>query len=578
MPYIASTNCTVLYSRLARLFGSITLVLTSSSARPAPSNSHCGLTLSNHVVPLPPLPAARIVSGPSSRVSVSIGLSAHCICDFFALRLRASVRPPPASTPRRRRLRPAQATDAHHRHANAPAPAMLRVRSSRRAVGLKPSDYDHEIDLVNHDVTPRTLSPDTAPGGSSTASRLGSFAGESGHAEATQAPDNGGAPVEQPTEQDGSQEGAHQCRGQEEAEHGADVPPSGPRPSIDVQAPTPEAYNQGARRRRPKKLRPKRQATIDILYENERGGFLCGTALFSSRALGGLDPPPWTNAYHKASPTSTLTAQVPDPSWEWIWPEWRINHQEGMDEDGWEYSFAFSKKFSWHGAKWWNSFVRRRAWIRKRAQKRTQDVSNDPHMLNTDYFTVRPASHPKRLSNGSSMGSRVASRSSMSQLSTTEAEERPDIEDMESLLRILRYARIDREKREVVENYLDHAIDLTELQDEMHEIMSLFVFQASRRQLLSHLIRKHDETMQELGTKGNKDKAGLRQRKKALDAAIKHAQEEVRRLAYWSDVKRMAEEGELRDSFDSEQGWFDANSGLDQSGPTAPRRKEESRG
>lgn len=28
---------------------------------------------------------------------------------------------------------------------------MLRVRSSRRAAGLKPGDYDHEIGLVDHD-------------------------------------------------------------------------------------------------------------------------------------------------------------------------------------------------------------------------------------------------------------------------------------------------------------------------------------------------------------------------------------------------------------------------------------------
>ena len=28
---------------------------------------------------------------------------------------------------------------------------MVKVRSSRRVAGLKPTDYDHEIDLVNHD-------------------------------------------------------------------------------------------------------------------------------------------------------------------------------------------------------------------------------------------------------------------------------------------------------------------------------------------------------------------------------------------------------------------------------------------
>lgn len=31
----------------------------------------------------------------------------------------------------------------------------MKVRSSRRAGGLKPSDYDHEIDIVDHDASRR---------------------------------------------------------------------------------------------------------------------------------------------------------------------------------------------------------------------------------------------------------------------------------------------------------------------------------------------------------------------------------------------------------------------------------------
>lgn len=246
-----------------------------------------------------------------------------------------------------------------------------------------------------------------------------------------------------------------------------------------------------------------------------------------------------------------------------------------MDDGGWEYSFAFSKKFSWHGARWWNSFVRRRAWIRKRARKRALDTSADPHMLNVDYFTVRPASYRSHRSNGSVASSRAPSKFSMTQLSTSEVEEgQPDIEDIETLLQILRHARIDREKREAVENYLDNAMDLPALQHEMHEIMSLFIFQASRRQLLSYLMRKHQETVEGLGEKENKDKAALLQRKKALDAAIKHADEEVRKLAYWSDVKQMADGGELSDPMDAERGWHEAKAyqGLDRSGPVEPNK------
>lgn len=50
-----------------------------------------------------------------------------------------------------------------------------------------------------------------------------------------------------------------------------------------------------------------RETEIDILYENERGGFLCGSALFSAQALGGLDATPWststsTTPQHKQQP------------------------------------------------------------------------------------------------------------------------------------------------------------------------------------------------------------------------------------------------------------------------------------
>lgn len=137
------------------------------------------------------------------------------------------------------------------------------------------------------------------------------------------------------------------------------------------------------------------------------------------------------------------------------------------------------------------------------------------------------------------------------------------------LLQALRSARIDREKREAIENYLDHAIDLSELQHGMHEIMSLFIFQQSRRELLSYLMQKHDE----IAKAWEEDKSPeLKRRKEALDAATKHAEEEVCKLAYWSDVKQMAESGELRDVVDSCEGLgSDPWQGLDKSAPEPPR-------
>lgn len=301
-----------------------------------------------------------------------------------------------------------------------------------------------------------------------------------------------------------------------------------------------------------------------MLWENERGCICCGIALFSGKALGNLDPSPWTNQFHKTSPTTTKTAQVPDPSWEWAWPDWRVHREEGveMDEFGWEYSFMFAKKFSWHGPRWWNSFVRRRAWVRKRVKKKPEDVSEDPHMLNSDYFTVTPANHSR---SSSVAGSRRESISKAS-MQTSMAEEKPDIEDVWTLMAVLRASRIDREKIEAVENYLAHAKDnLEHLQDEMHDIMGIFVFQASRRLLLSRLTQIYDDAV---AANGKQDELGnAEDRKKHLGAAIKHADEEVKRLSYWSDVKGLAENGEVKHAVEETEGWNKSWQGVDQSGP-----------
>ena len=322
------------------------------------------------------------------------------------------------------------------------------------------------------------------------------------------------------------------------------------------------------------------ESAIDVLYENERGGFLCGIGLFSSRALGNLDPPAWTNAVHRPSPTNIRTAQVPDPSWEWAWPEWRINHDVGTDDAGWQYSFMFARKFKWHGPKWYNSFVRRRAWIRKRVKKGSGALKNDAQLLNPEYFTIQPASEVRRSSSRAS-SSHLGSRASVSVLSAAETggddEEKPDIENVEDLLRVLRRARIDREKIEAVDNFLQHGEDdLVHLQDEMHEIMSLFVFQASRRILLTDLTRVYDEavkTRDEQGGGGGGGSGGSKLQEKVdnLAAAVQHADEECRRLEYWSDVRAMVEGGESKGGADHQQGWDESKwKGVDQSGPAQP--------
>ncbi|KAL2159108.1 hypothetical protein VTH06DRAFT_2867 [Thermothelomyces fergusii] len=427
-------------------------------------------------------------------------------------------------------------------------PRTRRHRSSRRVPPLKDSDFDHEIKLIDKD------GEEEAPLGPSSAGPSSHQHGAAAtRAAASLATDGEGGP-------------GGEMREREEPGQ----------PSVVIEEPTPrvgggdsitsaKVAHADGKPRTP-------QSEIDILYENQRGGFLCGIPLFSSKALGNLDPPPWTNFVHKPSPTDIHTAQVPDPSWEWAWPEWRVNRDTDVDEDGWTYSFAFSNKFSWHKARWWNSFVRRRAWIRKRVKKNEGYSVQDPYMLNPDYFTVRPSSEMAR-DRSPSRASTVpgGSRASMS-TANLESAEQAAVEHSDDLLRVLRGSRIDREKIEAVGNYLANAKDdLEGLQAIMHEIMSLFVFQASRRILLANLTEAYDQSVAEQKAAKERNDPELDRRVENLAAAVEHADEEVRRLEYWSDVKGMAEEGESKAAVDPNQGWDSRTwQGVDNSGPSAP--------
>lgn len=448
-----------------------------------------------------------------------------------------------------------------------------KVNSNRRAGALRPKDYDHEIDLVDHDGSAsrnqdrRSVEEDADMSRVSTNAELLQHRADPG---ATDEDRTGDSPhTTRTSERPQSDAG----RPSNELQHEAELPHDALRPSISVQEAEPNVFSETHPNVIPKRPRVERETAIDILYENERGGFLCGIALFSGAALGGLDATPWTNAYHNPSPTSIYNATVPDPSWEWVWPEWRVNHQEGMDEGGWEYSFAYSKKFSWHGPRWWNSFVRRRAWIRKRAKKPTEDISADMHHLNSDYFLVRPASTKR--SHGSLASSRAPSKApSMSQVSSVSGEpfQLPEIQDIGTLMQILRKGRIDREKLEAVENYLENGLDLDKLTEEMHDIMKIFVFQASRRLLLSHLMHLYDAANEKLEKKKGEADTDLTSRHEALRKAVKHADEEVRKLSYWSDVKKMAENGETN-AMEERKGWDGEEwEGIDQSGPGEPMK------
>ncbi|KAL2171325.1 hypothetical protein VTG60DRAFT_3212 [Thermothelomyces hinnuleus] len=428
-------------------------------------------------------------------------------------------------------------------------PRTRHHRSSRHVPPLKDSDFDHEINLVDKD------GEEEAPPGPSSAGSSSQRGAAAAGAVMSLAADREGGP-------------GGETRQQEEPGQ----------PSVVIEGPTPQVgAGDSATLAKTAHVhgKPKTpESEIDVLYENQRGGLLCGIPLFSSKALGNLDPPPWTNFAHKPSPTDIYTAQVPDPSWEWAWPEWHINYDTDVDEDGWTYSFAFSSKFSWHKARWWNSFVRRRAWIRKRVKKNEGYSVQDPYMLNPDYFTIRPSSEMARDRSPSRASTVPGSRASMS-TANMESAEPPAIEHSDELLRVLRVSRIDREKIEAVGNYLANAKeDFEGLQVIMHEIMSLFLFQASRRVLLANLTEAYDQSVAE--QKAAKESNPELDRKVGnLAAAIKHADEEVRRLEYWSDVKGIAEAGESKAAVDHKQGWDSKTwQGVDNSGPSAPSAPE----
>ncbi|KAH7026410.1 uncharacterized protein B0I36DRAFT_248351 [Microdochium trichocladiopsis] len=422
----------------------------------------------------------------------------------------------------------------------------LSLRSSRRVETLQDADIDHEILIIDHDV--QTADPEPQASRPSAASSTKA---------APERPDDQGDASNGVTASD------HEHASKDEG------------PSIVINQPTPNERGAAARpASQSQHIQPHEPDTaIDILYQNERGGILCGVPLFSAAALGNLDPPAWTNFAHKPSPTDIHTAQVPDPSWQWAWPEWRINRDETIDTDaeGWEYSFMFSKKFSWHGPKWYNSFVRRRAWIRRRVRKGVGYQANDPHLMNEDYFQVTPKQKPDVLGRAHSL-SRTSSI----------PEEKPDILLVEDLMVVLRLSRIDREKLEAVENYIKHSEDDLQLDQHMHEIMSVFVFQASRKLLLTRLMQVYDDLTERKG----KDKAGegdepkvaaddeVRRKKSNLADAIKHADEEVRKLEYWSDIKTMAENGQSSGAVESGKGWKQGWVGLDNSGPIGSRNEE----
>lgn len=100
--------------------------------------------------------------------------------------------------------------------------------------------------------------------------------------------------------------------------------------------------------------------------------------------------------------------------------------------------------------------------------------------------------------------------------------------------------------------------------------MSSFVFQASRRQLLARLQRTFDAASE--NRRNHREHEDYtndteERRYQNLLQAVKAADEQVRRLEYWSDVKELVQEGETEGAVDTAQGWGSEWQGIDASGP-----------
>ncbi|KAL1393084.1 hypothetical protein HDK64DRAFT_259319 [Phyllosticta capitalensis] len=303
-------------------------------------------------------------------------------------------------------------------------------------------------------------------------------------------------------------------------------------------------------------LKKERDAVVDVLYENQRGSFFFGIPLFSSKSLLNFDPAPWVNGLFKISPVNITNASVPDPSWEWAWKSWYVDMSHDVDEEGWQYSFSFHQGFAWHGNHpWFHSFVRRRRWLRKRVRKHTiragagfvPEHMSAAHRLNDDYFTIHPKAARTRSPDSSADASLARSLSfSRRRAADEESEEAPDITDIPTLMLRLKKAAIDREKIVIVRNFLENGDEeLYYLAEQIPTIMSLFVFQSSRRQLLSLLLQTCDAASAHRRAHAEDNEPEGPEEARKIDnllRAVKAADEACRRLEFWSDLQGVATE------------------------------------
>jgi len=312
---------------------------------------------------------------------------------------------------------------------------------------------------------------------------------------------------------------------------------------------------------------------VEVLYENQRGTWLFGVPYYSSASLLNFDHTAWTDPTGRPSPVDVTNAQLPDPSWQWTWPRWYVDMSLDVDEQGWQYSFMFQNRFTWHGVHpWFHSFVRRRRWIRKRVRtaamtkavlddaapdSRSKKAATNTSNLGSEYFSVRAMGN----NNGGIASGSASANTSHVLGAPHEPHDAGEVLNVQDLLQRLKKTTLDREKIALVLRYVDGAgEDLHHLADETAHIMSMLMFQHSRRTLLARLVQKLDErlagtekrTQDAAKDKGKKtetataehDDRELEQRKtEYLQNVVGVLDGEIRKMEYWSDLVEIAKEG-----------------------------------
>ena len=112
---------------------------------------------------------------------------------------------------------------------------------------------------------------------------------------------------------------------------------------------------------------------LDFVVENQRGLNALGLPMFSLKLLLPLvDPAPYERVGGGRVPVihhNLAYYPLPDPTWEWRWPQWYVLMLDDVDDQGWLYArLVFSRLGNWKGRCYPGNCIRRRIWIRMRVK------------------------------------------------------------------------------------------------------------------------------------------------------------------------------------------------------------------